>query len=148
MSVEIPSMPNPWSPSYGEYKKVFETFDINESMVLIGHSRGCAFLVRYLGEMKPNVTKLIMAAPNFVTTSTEQTLKDFYSFEIDGTIKNRVQESIIFTSDIEVEEGKQNLLIVNKELDCRVINLPNHGHYITEEMGGDEFPELVECVLK
>lgn len=146
--VEIPSMPNPWKPSYLEYKKVFEKLPLHESTVLIGHSRGCAFLVRWLGETKSSVRKLIMVAPNFVTTSSEQTVKDFYSFEIDSTIKNRVQERIIFTSDTEVQEGKDSLEMVNEKLDCEVVNLPNHGHYITEEMGGDEFPELVACVLK
>ena len=54
---------------------------------------------------------------------------------------------IIFTSDTEVQEGKDSIKIVNEKLDCEVIHLSNHGHYITEEMGGNEFPELVTYVL-
>jgi len=33
-------------------------------------------------------------------------------------------------------------------LNCRLVNLPTHGHFITEEMGGNEFPELVAEVIK
>jgi len=32
-------------------------------------------------------------------------------------------------------------------LECKVVNLPKHGHFITQEMGTDEFPELIEEVL-
>ena len=52
IKVETPLMPEPWSPQYYLYKKEFEKYRVDENSVLIGHSCGCAFLVRWLGETK------------------------------------------------------------------------------------------------
>ena len=143
-----PSMPNPWNCEYEEWKTEFEKYGVDEHSVLIGHSRGCAFLVRWLGETKVPTAKLIMVAPNFVTKSDSKSIQDFYNFKIDESIKERVGERIVFFSNTEDKDGTTSRNIITTKLDCRVIELPNHGHYITEEMGGDAFPELVEEVLK
>ena len=52
IKVETPLMPEPWAPNYEAFKKKFETLDVLENTVLVGHSCGCAFLVRWLGESK------------------------------------------------------------------------------------------------
>jgi len=63
MEVETPHMPEPWEPKYESFKQEFEKYDVNENTILIGHSCGCAFLVRWLGETKQKVKKLILVAP-------------------------------------------------------------------------------------
>jgi predicted alpha/beta hydrolase family esterase len=60
---DFPLMPEPWSPVYEEYKKVVDNLEINENTTLIGHSCGSAFLVRYLGDTKKKIDKLILVAP-------------------------------------------------------------------------------------
>jgi predicted alpha/beta hydrolase family esterase len=44
-------------------KKEFEKYNVTKNTILIGHSCGCAFLVRWLGETKQKVNKLILVAP-------------------------------------------------------------------------------------
>lgn len=143
----VPPMPHPWNPIYAEYKKEFEKLFVDENTIVIGHSRGCAFLVRWLGETKRHVQKLIMVAPSFIPSGNNEFKKAFYAFDIDATIKERVKRRVIFTSDTEGVEGKRSASIINEKLNCEVISLKNHGHYISEEMGGNTFPELIECVL-
>ena len=143
----VPPMPNPWNPVYEEYKREFERLPVDEASILVGHSRGCTFLVRWLGETKQHVRKLIMVAPSFIPSGDNRFKKFFYTFEIDSTIKDRVEHRIIFTSNTEDRDGKQSADIINAKLDCEVISLKNHGHYVTSEMGGDEFPELVDCIF-
>ncbi len=141
-----PSMPNPWNCEYAEWKTEFEKYRVDEDSVLIGHSRGCAFLVRWLGETKISIAKLIMVAPNFVTKSDSKSIQDFYNFKIDESIKERVGERIVFSSNTEDKDGTTSRNIITTKLDCKVTELPNHGHYITIEMGTDAFPELVDVV--
>jgi len=54
----------------------------------------------------------------------------------------------LFTSNDEVEDGKKGMEMFHEALGGEVISLLNHGHYVLDEMGSEEFPELVEEVLK
>jgi len=97
-------MPLPWAPIYEDYKKVLEKYDINENSILVGHSCGCAFLVRWLGESKKNISKLILVAPWKIPDENNEIKKSFYNFPIDETIKDRVKEIIMFTSNDEEDD--------------------------------------------
>ena len=140
----LPAMPNPWNPRYDEWKETIERVPVTTGSVLIGHSRGAAFLVRWLGETRQHIDKLIMVAPNLRTESTAPLLQDFYAFDIDPTIKDRVRERIVFTSENDDLENMESALLLAERLNCHVINLPTYGHFITKEMGTDEFSELLE----
>ncbi len=144
----VPAMPKPWFPEYKQWKLEFELYSLNESTILVGHSRGAAFLVRWLSETKRSVAKLILIAPNLKTQSIHSTIKNFYSFDIDIGIQHRVNERIVFTSENDDLENIKSAQLLATELDCKVINLPSYGHYITQDMGSDEFQELVDCILK
>ncbi len=144
--VETPHMPNPWEPIYEDYKKEFEKLKVNENTVLVGHSGGCAFLVRWLGNSKQKVKKLILVAPWKVAEKWNKYKTIFYEFEVDKTIKDRVNKIIMFTSDSEEEEGKKSLAIYHKDLDGKIIELKRQGHYTLEDMKTEEFPELIEKI--
>jgi leucyl-tRNA synthetase len=146
INVKIPLMPEPWKASYLNWKKEFEKNDINEKTILIGHSCGSSFLVRWLGETKKKVRKLILIAPWKIAESGNAP-KEFYDYEIDTSIKDRVGEIIIFTSDNERPDGKKSAKIFNKDLGGQIIELKNKGHYILDDMGTKEFPELLDKIL-
>jgi predicted alpha/beta hydrolase family esterase len=147
IKTEITLMPNPWSPVYEDYKKEFAKYLIDEDTILIGTSCGCSFLVRWLGETKKKINKLILVAP-WKIADASKIEKSFYEFPIDTTIKERVKKIIMFTSNNEAVNGKKSLEIFHEALGGQIINLPDHGHYILQHMGTEEFPELVEAVLK
>jgi|AntRauTorcE11897_2_1112592.scaffolds.fasta_scaffold01392_4 predicted alpha/beta hydrolase family esterase len=143
----VPAMPHPWNPKYQEYKEVMDNLPITEDSVLVGHSRGVAFLLRWLGDTKQTVRKIIMVAPNLRTESTNLELQNFYDFDIDDLIKQLAAERTIFTSETDDLENMESAKLLAGVLDCKVINLPQHGHFITQEMGRDEFPELIKEIL-
>lgn len=145
---EMPLMPEPWAPSYKKFKAAFETCSVNEGSILIGHSCGCAFLVRWLGETKQRVKKLILVAPWKIADESDAARATFYAFSIDPTIKDRVAEIIMFTSDDEETDGKESLRTYHDALGGEVIELKKHGHYIMSHMGTKEFTELIEVALK
>jgi len=148
IKVEFPLMPHPWCPSYEDHKKEFEKLDVNENSVLIGHSCGTSFLLRWLGETKQKVKSLIMIAPWQELEEDIKRKSDFYTFDIDETIKDRVENIIIFTSNDEDEIGIKSAKDFAEKLNAKVISLENHGHYCEGDIGTNEFTELLEEILK
>ncbi|MFH1612735.1 MAG: alpha/beta hydrolase [bacterium] len=145
-------MPKYWIPNYEKWKKAFDKLNVDNETILIGHSCGCAFLVRWLGETRKKIKKLILVAPWKIPDKEEPKLlevkKKFYNFEINENIKNNIKKVIIFTSDDEEEDGKKSVKIFHDALCGEIIELKNHGHFTLGDMGTKEFPELLEKVLE
>ena len=147
IKTETPLMPKPWYPDYKAFKKKFEKCEITDDSVLIGHSCGCAFLVRWLGNTKRKIKKLILVAPWKTPDSNERFRKLFYEYPIDETIKGRVKEIVMFTSDNEKNDGKKSLEIFHKAIGGKIIELKGKGHYTMKDMGTEHFPELLKEVI-
>jgi hypothetical protein len=146
---KIPLMPEPWDPQYEDWKKEFEKIKIDEKDVLIGHSGGCAFLVRWLGESNMKIKKLILVAPwKISSTDFSEGENEMYDFEINGNIKKNVEEIIIFTSDDEEKDGKESAKIYSGNLNGKLVEFKERGHFTSGDMGTNEFPELLEKILK
>jgi len=142
-----PQMPESWAPGYERWKTEFEKQDINVDTTLIGHSCGCSFLVRWLGDSKRRIDKLILVAPWKIGTSSEAK-KQFYNYVIDETIKSRVNKIVMFTADNEEEAGKKSLAIFHDALGGTIIELKGRGHYAGDDaIRTEDFPELLEVVI-
>jgi predicted alpha/beta hydrolase family esterase len=148
MDTVAPLMPEPWNPDYEKFKKEFEKYLVNDQTILIGHSGGTTFLVHWLGESKQRIARLILVAPWKVSDNEKEADKPFYDYSIDETIKDRVGEIIMFTSNNEEEDGKRSVVIFQKAIGGEVISLPGRGHYVFSDMKTEEFPELLEQILR
>src|SRR3989344_4229909 len=142
-NVEVPLMPEPRDAKYSDWKAKFDKMNVNEESILIGTSCGSAFLVRWLGETKKRANKLILVAPWKIADKSKEAKNGFYDFEIDKSIKDRVNELIIFTSDNDYELGMRSAKIYHEALGGELIELSGRGHYVMRDMGTDEFPELL-----
>ena len=142
--VVTPLMPSPWAPDYQAFKAEFEKNPVTENDVLIGHSCGAAFLVRWLGDSKQKVAKLILVAPWKIPDVGDKLREEYYGYEIDRTVPERVGSITTFTSDDEEKEGKESVCIFHAALGGKLIELPKHGHYTMGDMGTTEFSELLE----
>jgi hypothetical protein len=147
IKTETPLMPNPWSPVYEDFKKEFEKYPVSENTILVGHSCGCSFLVRWLGESKRKIKKLILIAPWKIPYDDGGFRDKFYIYPIDKTIKSRIEEIIMFTADDEMKGGKESLKIYHEALGGRILELKGRGHYLLQDMGTEEFPELLEEII-
>ena len=145
--IEAPLMPHPWKPDYEAFKKEFQKYAVNKNTTLVGHSCGCAFLVRWLGETKQKIRKLILVAPWKIPDKDDQFREAFYTYLIDETIRARVKDIVMFTADDEEEDGKKSAELFHAALGGKIIELKGHGHYTFGDMGTEEFPELLEEIV-
>jgi len=148
IKTETPHMPDAWEPDYEKFKNEFEKYQVSENTILIGHSCGCAFLVRWLGETKQRIFKLILVAPWKIPDKDDESRKTFYEYPVDETIKSRVKEIIMFTADNEENDGKESLKIFHLALNGKIIELKGKGHYTMSGTENTEFPELLEVILR
>lgn len=141
-----PELPVSWEPKYSEWKKEFEKYSVNEETVLIGHSCGAAFLVRWLLETGKVVKKLILVAPAKVPESEQDTRKDLYNFDLPGEVPHIADEVVLFTSN-DLPHHLQSLALYTKALNPRIIYTEGKVHFLFFQMGTNEFPELLEeCI--
>ena len=147
IKVSVPLMPEPWKANYNSWKKEFDKLDINENSILIGHSCGCSFLVKWLGETKQKIKELILIAPWKIAKSGGAE-KGFYDYKIDDSIKSRVKDIIIFTSNNEELDGRRSVKIFGEALNAKIIELKNKGHFTLNDMGSEEFEELLNEIVE
>lgn len=144
-----PIMPDAWDPDYNFWKEGFEQIEINEDDVLVGHSGGCSFLVRWLGETGKKVRKLILVAPwKIQSMDFSEGENELYDFKINRRVGKNVDEIVVFTSDDEEPDGKESAKIYVDFLGAELIELNGHGHYCFGDMGTVEFPELLKKIIE
>src|SRR3989338_906872 len=149
IETETPLIPSPWEPDYEKFKRTFEKYKVDENTILIGHSCGCAFLVRWLGETKRKIFKLILVAPWKIPQETKKGADvNLYTYPVDTTIKDRVNKIVMFTADDEEDDRSEERRVFHKALGGEIIELKGRGHYCLEDMGTEEFPELIKVILR
>lgn len=143
--------PKPWQPRYDIWKKELERFDITPETVLVGHSCGGGFIVRYLSENKgTKVGKVVLVAPwlNPENNPVSDTA-DFFDFEIDPDLVSRTDGVIIFNSDDDMDTIHKSVDIIRAKVkNIKYKEFHNHGHFCLEDLKTDKFPELLEEILR
>ena len=149
LSVSTPLMPTPWNRNYADWKKEFEKELVNENTVLVGHSCGCTFLIRWLGETKKKIRKIILVAPSILPNENnkKKDYTEWYDFKIDYSISKRVGDIVIFVSDNDESKIIRSAKLVHKELGGKLIELKGMGHFTFDDLGSQEFPELLKEII-
>lgn len=139
-------MPTPYNPSYAEWKSVWDHTQIDNTSVIVGHSAGCGFILKWLSENRSiQLSKLVLVAP---WLDPYRDHGDFLVFELDQTIQDRVDSIHVLYSENEdikgVIEIKESIL---KTFPKAIVHkFKNYGHFIVGTMGTTEFHELWEIV--
>lgn len=136
--------PFPFRPRYDEWKKEFERFDITPETILVGHSCGGGFLIRYLSEHKDlKVGKVVLVAPwtnpdNYEVSDTA----DFFDFEIDPDFPSRTAGTVVFISSNDEPSVVKTVDILKEKVHgISYREDTDRGHFKDKE-----FPELLKEV--
>lgn len=143
--------PFPFRPRYDEWKKEFERFDITPETILVGHSCGGGFLVRWLSENKDaKVGRVVLVAPwlNPENNPASDTA-DFFEFEIDQGLVSRTDGVTIFNSDNDDHTIHKSVEIIRSQIqNIEYREFHTKGHFCLDDMQVNEFPELLEECLR
>jgi predicted alpha/beta hydrolase family esterase len=144
---QTPELPMPYSPVYEDWKKLFEQFDIDEDTILIGHSCGGGFLVRYLSEKDIKVGKVVLVAP---WLDPERELKtNMFDFEINSNLKEKVKSLAIFISNDDDVDIKDSVSLIKDRIgEIETVSFEDRGHFTLGDMKTREFPELLDVLLR
>lgn len=137
---QCPEFPQPFDPAYEAWVQVFEQFSVNEETILVGHSCGGGFLLRYLSE-HPNIApkRVVLVAP---WLDPEKELSTpFFDFVIDAELATRTDLQVFISSDDENE-----ILISCERIREMFPNATYHEFTDREHFCTPEFPELFETI--
>lgn len=143
---QTPEMPIPYSPVYEDWKQEFERQAIDEDTVLVGHSCGAGFLLRWLSESSQRVERLVLVAP---WLDPNQKHGNLFDFAVDVEVASKTNQGIdILYSTSDDEEIHQSLLLLRSKLpSVRYHEFIDYGHFCLSDMDTREFPELLDICL-
>ncbi len=141
---QTPEMPNPWEPDYSAWSEEFERYSITPETILVGHSCGAGFIVRWLSEHKDTpVGHVVLVAP-WTDPDRSGGTGTFFDFSFDSNLAERTEKIIIFYSDDDFPSARASRELIKKAIpNIGYKKFNKHGHF-TEIT---EFLELSEELL-
>lgn len=149
IAAATPEVPHSFDRHWPTWSKEVERFDIGPETILIGHSTGAGFFVKYLSIHKDlRVDKVILVAPWF-DPDREHTKNFFDDFEIDQDLVQRTAGVTIFSSDNDQKSVLKTVQILrDKVKNIQYREFPGYGHFCIGDMKTTKFPELLDVILK
>lgn len=148
-NAQTPEMPDAYEPNYEKWKSVFEQYRLDENTVLVGHSCGGGFLVRWLSEQGVRVGKVILVAPWIDPTNELGEGNDFFRFTIDSNLSSKTSNGItmLYSTDDDDVIAQSVHTIESTIQNISVRKFTDKGHFCIGD-GVAEFPELFEEIIK
>lgn len=148
IAAATPEVPHAFDRNWPTWSKEVERFEINPETILVGHSTGGGFFIKYLSihpEIK--VGKVVLVAP-FLDPYKQKTKNFFDDFEIDPNLVSRTAGITIFNSDNDQDDIHKTVEVLRQKVKrVKYKEFHNYGHFCHEDMKTTEFPELLSEVL-
>ncbi|HAV14869.1 MAG TPA: hypothetical protein DCX25_00890 [Candidatus Pacebacteria bacterium] len=108
IAAATPEIPHSFDRNWQTWNREVERFDIGPETILIGHSTGAGFFIKYLSiHKKLKVNKVILVAP-WLDPDHNRTKDFFDDFKIDSDLVSRTKGVTIFCSDNDQESVSKN----------------------------------------
>jgi hypothetical protein len=141
---QTPEMPEADRPNYEKWKAMLERFDPDSETLLIGHSCGGGFLIRWLSENAATVGKVVLVAPWL--DPEHDVDKSFFDFDIDSNVVSKTQGITIMYSTDDSSDVLESVSTLRSKLkNAEFREFTGKGHFCEEDIG-KEFPELLELI--
>lgn len=144
---QTPELPDPYEPDYRRWSVVFERFPVDAGAMLVGHSCGAGFLVRWLSEHKIPSGKCALVAP-WVDPNRNRAPAMFDGLRIDADLAGRTRGLRLFVSgDDSPEVLATTALLESTIAGIELVRFSDRGHFTSGSMKTDEFPELRDFLI-
>jgi hypothetical protein len=147
IETQNPEMPDFFEPNYEKWKKALEQLQPDENTILVGHSCGGGFIVRWLSENQVKVGKVILVAPWL--DPEHEIDPEFFNFTIDPNIADKTNGLTVMYSTDDQESILKTIEILKSKLsNVQYKEFHNKGHFVLDSLHSEKFPELLEEILK
>jgi len=148
IAAATPEIPMAFEPRWDIWVKEVERFEIGPESILVGHSTGAGFWVRWLSDNpKQKVGRVVLVAPYLDVE--KESIPEFFDFKIDKNMASRTKGLTIFHSDDDDSEMQSSAKLLRTELkNINYREFHNYGHFTHKTLPDDKFPELLEECLK
>jgi predicted alpha/beta hydrolase family esterase len=148
IAAATPEIPLSFEPKWNVWCREVERFDITSETILVGHSAGGGFWLKYLSQHPElHVGKVVLVAPWLDPGRTLE--EDFFAGEFDSGLASRTQGLIVLASDDDSESTLVSIDEITKQIkDIKLRTFPGYGHFTYDNLKGTEFPELLEEILQ
>lgn len=142
-----PDIPLSYEPLWERWVKEIERYEINEDTMLVGHSCGGGFWVRYLSEHPElKVAKVVLVAP-WIDVEQEDP-NNMFDFKIDPEFVKRTKGTVIFHSTNDAGEIINSVAKLREKVkNIGYKEFENYGHFTYKTMKTHKFPELLTELL-
>ena len=143
-----PEIPLSYEPVWERWTREVERYDITPDTMLVGHSCGGGFWVRYLSE-HPELTvgKVVLVAP-WIDVEQDDS-NGFFDFTLDPGLVARTRNLAIFHS---IDDAPEIQTSVKKLRDAlpgvTYKEFTGLRHFTTEKLPDNAFPELLRELLR
>jgi hypothetical protein len=148
IAAATPEVPHAFDRNWGVWNREVERFDITPETILVGHSTGAGFFIKYLS-IHPDIKvgKVVLVAP-WIDPDRENTKNFFDDFEIDPDLVSRTKGITVLYSDDDQKSVLKTVEIIRKQVKgIQYKEFHNYGHFCYENMKTTEFPELLQIIL-
>lgn len=149
IAAATPEVPNSYDwNNYDAWVREVERYEIDPETILVGHSVGGGFWVKYLS-MNPEikVDKVVLVAP-WLNPFRKKEIGFFNGFNIDPAMVGRTSNMTIFNSDNDEESIQASVKIIrDKVKNIQYKEFKGLGHFTHEYLPDDKFPELFTHIL-
>ena len=144
-----PEVPHSYDRNWKVWTKEVERFEITPETILVGHSTGAGYFIKYLSiHPKLKVGKVILVAP-WLDPYHNKTKNFFDDFEIDPDFPKRTKGVTVFASDNDQDSVQETVRIVSEKVkNTKFVEFHNYGHFCYDDLKSHKFPELLEEILK
>ena len=144
--VLLPKMPNPMNAKYDEWKILFKkiSFLLDNNVILIGHSLGAIFLVKYLSENKfpKKILATLLVSPPYDDEGLEDSLGDFVLSKSLNKLNKHGGKIFIYQSKDDSVVPYSHLKKYKKVLpNASIREFKKRGHF--DQL---KFPELIKDI--
>ncbi len=144
-----PEIPRSYDRNWQVWNTEVERFDIGPETILIGHSTGAGFFIKYLSihpELK--VDRVILIAP-WIDPERTKTVNFFDDFGIDPELVSRTNSITVWYSDNDEASVLESVRIIRaKTKKVEFKEFHNYGHFFSDDLKSEKFPELLNIIVE